>query len=59
MELTQNYQGQRAIMNKITLVTKRGTDTIHTFILEKYQKCPSTTILKHVNVLAGVNYDAT
>ena len=28
---------------------------IHAVILTKYQKYPSTTILKHVNVLAKVN----
>ena len=37
------------------MLTKSGTDTIHTDILMKYQKYPSTTILKHVNVLDKVH----
>ena len=34
---------------------KRGTDMIHSVIPKKYQKYPSTTILKHMNVLDKVN----
>ena len=41
--------------NKITILTKRGTDMIHAVILKKYQKYPSTTILKQANVLEKVN----
>ena len=37
------------------MLTKRGSDTIHDVIPTKYQKYPSNTILKHVNVLAKVN----
>ena len=55
MEFTQNDWGQRDIINKIVILTKRGTDTIHAVIPEKYQKYPSTTILEHANVLAKVN----
>ena len=31
------------------------TDTIHAVFLVNYQKNPSTTILKHVNILDKVN----
>ena len=55
MEVTQNDWGQREITNKIVILTKRSADTIHDFILTKYQKYPSTTILKHANVLEKVN----
>ena len=37
------------------MLTKRGSDTIHDIIPTKYQKYPSTTILKLANVLAKVN----
>ena len=43
------------IMNKIMILTKRGTDTIYTVFPGKYQKYSSTTILKHANILAKVN----
>ena len=55
MEFTQNYSGQRDITNIIKILTKRGSDIMHDIILTKYQKYPSTTILKHVSVLAAVN----
>ena len=55
MEFTQNYWGQRDIVNKITILTKRGLDTIHAVILTKYPIYPSTTILKYGNVLAKIN----
>ena len=55
MELTQNDQGQRDSINKIKILTKQVTDMIHAVILIKYQKYPSTAILKHENVLAKVN----
>ena len=56
MDFTHNDWGQRKIINKITIWTKQGTYTIHAVILTKYQKYPSTTILKHANVLAKLNY---
>ena len=34
---------------------QQGTYTIHAVIKRKYKKCPSTTILKHANVLAEVS----
>ena len=55
MIFTQNYWGQCDIISKIVILTKQGTDTIHAIIPMKYHKCLSTTILKHVNVLAKVN----
>ena len=55
MEFTQNDWGQCDIINKFTIVTKRGTDRIHAVIPTKYQKDPSTTIIKYVNVMAKVN----
>ena len=55
MSFTYNKLGQRTIINNIIILTNRGADRIYTVILEKYQKYPSTTILKHVNVLAKVN----
>ena len=55
IEFTQNYWGHRGIINKITVLAKRGTDMIHSVILTKYQKYPSTTILKNANILAKIN----
>ena len=55
MELTQNEWGQCDIINKIKILTKSGTDTIHAVILTKYQKYPYNKILKHANVLVKVN----
>ena len=55
MECTQNYWDQRDIINKIEILTNRGTDKIHAVILTKYHKYPSTTILKHSDTLAKVN----
>ena len=55
MEFTQNDSGQREIINKIEISIKRGKYTINAIIPKKYQKYPSTTILKHVNILAKVN----
>ena len=55
MSFTQNDWSQPNITSKIIILTKRGTDTIHDVIQTKYHKYPSTTILKHVNVLAKVN----
>ena len=43
------------MINKIIILTKQGTDTIHAIIPKEYQKYPSTTILKHANVLAKLN----
>ena len=53
--VNENYWGQRDIINKIIILTKSRTDTIHAVIPMKYRKYPSTTILKHANVLAEVN----
>ena len=55
MEFTQNNQGQGDIINKLKILTKQGTDTIHAVIPKKHQKYPWTTILTHENVLAKVN----
>ena len=52
MSFTYNNLGQRTIINKIIILTNRGADGIYTVILAKYHNYPSTTILKHVNVLA-------
>ena len=46
---------QCCIIKKIIILTKLVTDTIHAVIPKKYEKYPSTTILKHDNVLAKVN----
>ena len=37
------------------MLTKKGTDKIHDAMPKKYQKYPSTTIIKHMNVLDKVN----
>ena len=42
-------------MKNIIILTKLGADTIYTVLPMKYQKYPSTTILKHANVLDKVN----
>ena len=55
MKFTQNDWGQRDIINKIAILTKLGTDMINDGIHKKYQKYPSTTILKHVNVFDKLN----
>ena len=55
MGFTQNDWDQRDIINKIKILTKWGTNMIHDVIPTKYQKYPSITILKHVNVLTKVN----
>ena len=52
---TQNYCGQRDIINNIKILIKWVTDTINAVIPKKYQNYPSDTILKHANVLAKVN----
>ena len=52
---SQNDRGKRDIINNIIILTKRGTDTIYNVISTKDQKYPSTTIHKHVNVLAKVD----
>ena len=54
-EFTKNDPGQRDIQNRLKIITKLGTDTIHAVIPKKYQKYPSTTILKHEMFLAKVN----
>ena len=51
MKFVHNYWGQRDIINKIIILTKKGVDMIYTIFPTKYQKYPSTTILKHANVL--------
>ena len=47
MDFMQNDWGKRAIIKKTKILTKQGSDKIHDFILTKYQKYPSNTILKH------------
>ena len=51
----KNDRCQRDIINKIKVITKICTYTIHDLIPLKYQKYPYTTIMKHVNVLDKVN----
>ena len=55
MDITQNDWCQHDIINKVIILTKKGTGTIHAAILTKYHNYPSTTILKHENVLDKVN----
>ena len=55
MEITKNDWVQHEIINKIKILTKLDADMIHGNILKKYQKYPSTTILKHATFLAKVN----
>ena len=55
MEFTKNYLSKCDIINKITILPKRGTYMIHAVIPKKYQKYPSIEILKHTGVLAKVN----
>ena len=52
---TQNYWGQRGIINKTKILTKWGSDMIHDVIPTKYQKYTPNIILKHAIVLAQVN----
>ena len=54
MDFTKNDWGKHDIINKTIILTKWGTDMIHAVIVMKYQKYPSTTILKHANGLAKV-----
>ena len=55
MSFTQNEWSQHDIINIIIILTKKGTNTIHAIMPTKYQKDPSTTILKHANDLAKVD----
>ena len=55
MEFMQNDLVQLDIINKSKILSKQVSDMIHDVILTKYQKCPSSTILKHANVLAKLN----
>ena len=55
MEFTQNDWGQCDIINKIIVLSKWGSDTIHAAIPTKYYKYPSNKILKHANVFAKEN----
>ena len=50
MESTKNDSDQCDIIDKIILLTKRGTDITHAVILTQYQKYPSIKILKHADV---------
>ena len=45
MDFTPNDCGQRGIINRIKILTKRGSDKIHDVIPTKYKKYPSNTIL--------------
>ena len=53
--LNKNEQGQRDIINKITILIKQSTDMMHAVIPKKHHKYPSTTILKHGNDLDKLN----
>ena len=55
MSFTNNEWSKCDIINKIIILIKRVVDTIYATILTKYEKYPSTTILKYANVLAKVN----
>ena len=55
MSFTKNDWSQHDIINKIIILTKQVTDMIHAVIPTKYHKYPSTTILKHVNLLDKIN----
>ena len=55
MEFIQNDWGQHDIINKIIILTKQGTHTIHAVSPTKYQKYPWTTMFKYMNVWAKVN----
>ena len=55
MSFNQNELGQRNIINRITILTKRGTDMMHDVITTKYQKYTSIKILKNANVMAALN----
>ena len=51
----QNDWGQRDIINRIKILTKRGSYMINDAIPTKYCKYPSNTLLKQANVLVKVN----
>ena len=55
MCFTHKDWGQCDITNKNISLTKRVSDTIYTNFPKKYQKYPSTTIVKLANVLAKVH----
>ena len=55
MKFTNNDWCQRDIIKNIIFLTKQGADTIYTVLSKKYQKYPSTTILKHAIVLVKLN----
>ena len=55
MELMKNDLSKCDIINIMIILTKWGIYTIHYAIPMKYQKYPSTTILKHADILAKVN----
>ena len=54
IDLIKKDRGQCDIIKKIMIITKRDNDTIQAVIMKKYQNYPSTTILKHANILAKV-----
>ena len=47
MEFAQSYWSQCDIIKMVTILNKRGTDTVHSVIIIKCQKYPSIIILKH------------
>ena len=51
MEFTQNDWGKRDSIDKVIILTKLDTDTIHVINPTKYQNYPLTTMLGHGNVL--------
>ena len=55
IEFAQNDWSQRDILDKIIILKKEVTYTLHAVILKKYHEYPLTKILKHLNVLAKVN----
>ena len=55
MDFKQNDLGKRDMIKNDIKLTKKGTNTLRSFTVTKYQKYPSTTIPKHPNVLAKVN----
>ena len=51
MEFTQNDWGKRDSIDKVIILTKLDTDTIHVINPTKYHNYPLTTMLGHGNVL--------
>ena len=55
MDFTKNDSDQRDIINKIKILTKRGTDSICAAVPNKFQKNTSTKIFNNAIFLAKLN----